>query len=186
MVIFDYNDLNISAGSIQSSSDREGLISILICGNDSNEEKGFMHFFTYDFDNKQKNNIYFSFYDYCLSRKVTKVIFPKDANEDGNIYFTDSCLKKVNKINWESSIITEEVYDKLLLYNTNSNQPLLIGMNNRTGLAMIDLNEEKESGFGNKMLYPGKKNLINDYIVGNDRIVICSNDNKISYFDMRE
>lgn len=185
MVIFDYNNLNITSGGIQYSKD-QNIISILICGNDAKEEKGFMHLFTYDFISNQKNDTYFSYFNYCISRKISRVIFPKNATEDNSIYFTDACLKTLNRSNWETEITTEEVYDKLQWCNCISNQPILIGMNNRTGLAIIDLNKENTSNLGGKMIYPGKKNLINDFIIGDDRIVLCSDDNKVSYFDMRE
>ena len=124
----------------------------------------------------EKNNLYFEYWNFTKSKGINYFIFSKITNE---ILIFDAQLKLFNKKTFKNELIDNELYIEPILNKTENK---LYGLINYTGLKIFDLIKKKSQQF----LYPGKKNLLLDYIISEERIIMCSSDHKLLLYDIRE
>ena len=123
-----------------------------------------------------KNNLYFEYWNFTKSKGINYFIFSKITNE---ILIFDAQLNLFNKKTFKNELIDNELYIEPILNKTENK---LYGLINYTGLKIFDLIKKKSQQF----LYPGKKNLLLDYIISEERIIMCSSDHKLLLYDIRE
>ena len=124
----------------------------------------------------EKNNLYFEYWNFTKSKGINYFIFSKITNE---ILIFDAQLNLFNKKTFKNELIDNELYIEPILNKTENK---LYGLINYTGLKIFDLIKKKSQQF----LYPGKKNLLLDYIISEERIIMCSSDHKLLLYDIRE
>ena len=124
----------------------------------------------------EKNNLYFEYWNFTKSKGINYFIFSKITNE---ILIFDAQLTLFNKKTFKNELIDNELYIEPILNKTENK---LYGLINYTGLKIFDLIKKKSQQF----LYPGKKNLLLDYIISEERIIMCSSDHKLLLYDIRE
>ena len=124
----------------------------------------------------EKNNLYFEYWNFTKSKGINYFIFSKITNE---ILIFDAQLNLFNKKTFKNELIDNELYIEPILNKTENK---LYGLINYTGLKIFDLIKKKSQQF----LYPGKKNLLLDYIISEERIIMCSSDQKLLLYDIRE
>ena len=121
-------------------------------------------------------NLYFEYWNFTKSKGINYFIFSKITNE---ILIFDAQLNLFNKKTFKNELIDNELYIEPILNKTENK---LYGLINYTGLKIFDLIKKKSQQF----LYPGKKNLLLDYIISEERIIMCSSDHKLLLYDIRE
>ena len=124
----------------------------------------------------EKNNLYFEYWNKSISKRINYFIFSKISDE---ILIFDVQLNSFNTKTSRNELIDDELYIEPTL---NKSENKLYGLINFTGLKIFDLIKKKDE----KILYPGKKNLLFDYIISEDRIIMTSSDHKLLFYDIRE
>ena len=140
----------------------------------STTPKSFLHYFSIDNNsNDHLRTKNFVCWDYSPSTRINSII----VNEQ-DAFLASSTLEKISLEDYQFSVVDDSQYIKPLL---SSNNEKIFGMVNYTGVKIFDLN--KHEGL---IIYPGKKNLVNDYIIEENKIVMCTDDHKLNYYDLRD
>jgi hypothetical protein len=178
----DYN-LNLEPLKIKSigvGNLIENRIFDIITYGEFNSNQSNLYYFNVTYNsllNKgDKNNLYFEYWNFTKSKGINYFIFSKITNE---ILIFDAQLTLFNKKTFKNELIDNELYIEPILNKTENK---LYGLINYTGLKIFDLIKKKSQQF----LYPGKKNLLLDYIISEERIIMCSSDHKLLLYDIRE
>ena len=178
----DYN-LNLEPLKIKSigvGNLIENRIFDIITYGEFNSNQSNLYYFNVTYNsllNKgEKNNLYFEYWNFTKSKGINYFIFSKITNE---ILIFDAQLNLFNKKTFKNELIDNELYIEPILNKTENK---LYGLINYTGLKIFDLIKKKSQQF----LYPGKKNLLLDYIISEERIIMCSSDHKLLLYDIRE
>jgi len=178
----DYN-LNLEPLKIKSigvGNLIENRIFDIITYGEFNSNQSNLYYFNITYNsllNKgDKNNLYFEYWNFTKSKGINYFIFSKITNE---ILIFDAQLNLFNKKTFKNELIDNELYIEPILNKTENK---LYGLINYTGLKIFDLIKKKSQQF----LYPGKKNLLLDYIISEERIIMCSSDHKLLLYDIRE
>ena len=178
----DYN-LNLEPLKIKSigvGNLIENRIFDIITYGEFNSNQSNLYYFNVTYNsllNKgEKNNLYFEYWNFTKSKGINYFIFSKITNE---ILIFDAQLTLFNKKTFKNELIDNELYIEPILNKTENK---LYGLINYTGLKIFDLIKKKSQQF----LYPGKKNLLLDYIISEERIIMCSSDHKLLLYDIRE
>ena len=154
-----------------------GIFDVYIFG-DSNISKSFLYYFTYNslVKQDQKNHLYFETWNTTPAKRLNYILPLQKSN---NILLFDSELYSLNNKTLNKELIDEEQYIRPTI---NKNENKLYGMLSFAGLKIFDLSKKEEE----KILYPGRKNLLCDYIFSEEKIIMCSSDQKIILYDIRE
>ena len=155
------------------------IFDIVVYGDLNHTQSSFYYFnVTYNslLNKGEKNNLYFEYWNKSISKRINYFIFSKISDE---ILIFDVQLNSFNKKTSKIELIDDELYIEPTL---NKSENKLYGLINFTGLKIFDLIKKKDE----KILYPGKKNLLFDYIISEDRIIMTSSDHKLLLYDIRE
>ena len=178
----DYN-LNLEPLKIKSigvGNLIENRIFDIITYGEFNSNQSNLYYFNVTYNSLlykgDKNNLYFEYWNFTKSKGINYFIFSKITNE---ILIFDAQLNLFNKKTFKNELIDNELYIEPILNKTENK---LYGLINYTGLKIFDLIKKKSQQF----LYPGKKNLLLDYIISEERIIMCSSDHKLLLYDIRE
>lgn len=136
--------------------------------------KSFLHYFSFDKNSAEhRTTKNFVCWNYSPSTHINSIIV-----NDQHAFLASSTLEKISLENYQVSLVDDSQYIKPLLSSTDEK---IIGMVNYTGVKIWDLN--KQEGV---IIYPGKKNLLNDYIIEDNKVVMCTDDRKLNYYDLRD
>ncbi len=178
----DYN-LNLEPLKIESvgvgNVIEDRIFDIVVYGDLNHTQSSFYYFnVTYNslLNKGEKNNLYFEYWNKSISKRINYFIFSKISDE---ILIFDVQLNSFNTKTSRNELIDDELYIEPTL---NKSENKLYGLINFTGLKIFDLIKKKDE----KILYPGKKNLLFDYIISEDRIIMTSSDHKLLFYDIRE
>lgn len=155
------------------------IFDIVVYGDLNHTQSSFYYFnVTYNslLNKGEKNNLYFEYWNKSISKRINYFILSKISDE---ILIFDVQLNSFNKKTSKNELIDDELYIEPTL---NKSENKLYGLINFTGLKIFDLIKKKDE----KILYPGKKNLLFDYIISEDRIIMTSSDHKLLLYDIRE
>ena len=158
----------------------ENRIFDMVIYGDINQNESCLFYFNVTYNsllNKgDKNNLYFEYWNKSKSKRINYFLFSKISDE---ILVFNSQLNSFNKKSFENELIDNELYIEPTLTKSGNK---LYGLINYTGLKIFDLIKKEDENF----LYPGKKNLLLDYIISEERIIMCSSDQKLLLYDIRE
>ena len=170
-------------------------IELFVTGTNESKTKSFLHYFTYDLNEKdekekKENTLLFQTWNYTPS-KIINYLIPftmegsqndsKNSQLSSGVFIFDSQLSMLlsNNNNFDTYLVDDDIYIKPMI-----EKELIYGMVSNIGLKIFDL-AKKET---NKILYPGKKHVINDYFnsIENHNIIFACEDRKIYIYDKND
>ena len=160
-------------------------IDCFLFGNNITNSFNFLYYFTLDIKNLnnnkiEKNNKFIKYWNFLPNKEINYILPLKNENNNNNnsIFIFDSQINKLNLNDNNNILIDDELY---ISPSINNNK--IFGIINYQGLKIFNLENNKYF-----ILYPGKKNTINDYYVNdnNNNLIISTSDKKLIDFDFRD
>ena len=171
-------------------------IELFVSGRNESKTKGFLHYFTYDLnqedkEEKRENTLLFQTWNYTQS-KINNYIIPVNISDSKNnddqtnilsngafLFNSNLELILLNDDNYKTYLIDNEIYTKPTIQNDQ-----IFGLISNIGLKIFDLSKKETMS----ILYPGKKHVINDYFnsVENNNIIFTCEDRKIYIYDKKD
>jgi WD40 repeat protein len=167
-------------------------IEIFVSGTNKTKTKSFLHYFTYDFnskdkDQKKESTILFQTWNDTPSKTINYIIpirINNSQNESQNnllssgaFIFSSQLELLLNKDDdYNLYLIDDDLYIK-----PNIENDIIYGLVLDIGLKIFDLAKKEIKS----ILYPGKKHVINDYFISSDNknIIFACEDRKIYVYD---
>jgi hypothetical protein len=161
-------------------------IDCFLFGNNISNSFNFLYYFTLDINNEniEKNNKFIKYWNYLPNKEINYILPLKNAEKNNSILIFDSQINKMNlNENNNNNYNNKILIDDELYISPSINNNKIYGIINYQGLKIFNL--ENNNYY---ILYPGKKNTINDYCVNNNNnnLVISTSDKKLIDFDFRD
>lgn len=161
-------------------------IDCFLFGNNISNSFNFLYYFTLDINNEniEKNNKFIKYWNYLPNKEINYILPLKNAEKNNSILIFDSQINKMNlNENNNNNYNNKILIDDELYISPSINNNKIYGIINYQGLKIFNL--ENNNYY---ILYPGKKNTINDYCVNNNNnnLVISTSDKKLIDYDFRD
>ena len=172
---------NFTLGNIINNN-----IDCFLFGNNISNSFNFLYYFTLDINNEniEKNNKFIKYWNYLPNKEINYILPLKNAEKNNSILIFDSQINKMNlNENNNNNYNNKILIDDELYISPSINNNKIYGIINYQGLKIFNL--ENNNYY---ILYPGKKNTINDYCVNNNNnnLVISTSDKKLIDYDFRD
>ena len=178
--------------SNNNSLESEKEIELFVSGRNQSKSHSFFQYLTYSLNNddiseksKNENTKLFKIWNYT-PHEVINFIFPFKTSpnnqfSDGIFIFNSKFEALLKSENYNNYTMDDEVYSKPKIDFKNE---LVYGLIADIGLKIFDLNKKETQ----KILYPGKKHIFNDYIICNENknIIFTCEDKKIYIYDVTD
>ena len=161
-------------------------IDCFLFGNNISNSFNFLYYFTLDINNEniEKNNKFIKYWNYLPNKEINYILPLKNSEKNNSILIFDSQINKMNlNENNNNNYNNKILIDDELYISPSINNNKIYGIINYQGLKIFNL--ENNNYY---ILYPGKKNTINDYCVNNNNnnLVISTSDKKLIDYDFRD
>ena len=161
-------------------------IDCFLFGNNISNSFNFLYYFTLNINNEniEKNNKFIKYWNYLPNKEINYILPLKNAEKNNSILIFDSQINKMNlNENNNNNYNNKILIDDELYISPSINNNKIYGIINYQGLKIFNL--ENNNYY---ILYPGKKNTINDYCVNNNNnnLVISTSDKKLIDYDFRD
>ena len=176
-----------NSSKIPEESEKE--LELFISGSNQSKSHSFFQYLTYSLNTnknsentKNENTKLFKIWNYT-PHEIINSIFPfqtssNTQSSDGIFIFNSKFEALLKSNNYNNYTIDDEVYSKPKIDFKNE---LVYGLIADIGLKIFDLHNKETK----KILYPGKKHIINDFIICNENknIIFTCEDKKIYIYD---
>ena len=159
-------------------------VELYITGTNKSKSKLFLHYFTHDLysSNKKEKTFLFQTWNNTPSKIINYIIPIKTNNQNNNIKQSDGAFIFSSQLelflfkDYNKYLIDDELY-----FKPKIDGDLIYGLISNIGLKIFDINKKETK----KIIYPGKKHIINDYLNSheNKNIIFVCEDKRIYIYD---